>query len=50
MDLICDQKQCSRLGDTDMEIKAQDYVAPKHWKDIIQKYISALYKDSVLEF
>jgi len=29
---------------------SQEYVATKQWKDIIQKYISALYKDSILEF
>jgi len=29
---------------------SQEYGATKQWKDVIQKYISALYKDSILEF
>ena len=35
-----------------MEIakNSQEYVATKQWKDVIQKYISTLYKDSILEF
>ena len=28
----------------------QEYKVARQWKDIIQKYVSALYKDSVLEF
>ena len=35
---------------TEIDKNTQEYDAAKQWKDVIQKYISALYKDSILEF